>query len=445
MNSTSLKSYLLSGGIWTFIGKVFTVLSGFFISVVLARLLSTNDMAIFFISNSLAIFLALIGRFGLDNTLLQLISVELALDNMAKAKGIILSGITLVGFISIALAFFLYFGVGNWIFSLIFQDKQIDNFLGFIVIWLVILSFQLLLGEIFRALKDINMAVIFGGSLTAFLSVAILIILYFSKISINLYSVLMIILLCGTLNLILGMSVLYSKTKKMLAIEKQKVKFIELLQQSWPFCMHAVMHYILVVSGLWIIGSFGTEFETAQFGAAIRLTMVVGMPMVIVNSVIPPLIAGLNARNEHEELEKIIRGVATLAAIPTVLIITFLFLYSTEVMSFVFGESYGAGADVFQILLIAHAFAMICGSSSYLLMMTGYQKVMMYITITSATVSVVLGLFFVLNFGAIGVAWASTISILIQQIMTLILAYIKTGVWSHISLNNARLFILDIK
>jgi O-antigen/teichoic acid export membrane protein len=41
------------------------------------------------------------------------------------------------------------------------------------------------------------------------------------------------------------------------------------------------------------MGAFRPHTEVAVYGAASRLVILVAMPLVIVNSVVPPLIAGM--------------------------------------------------------------------------------------------------------------------------------------------------------
>ncbi len=433
MSNESLKQYLLKGGAWAFLGKIATALLGALLSAILTRVLSPADMADFFLANSLAIFISLTGRFGLENTLLSLVAKFHSLNEFSRAKTTLVKGMLLVAGISIMLAIILSVGLGEWIFSSMLQSHNLTLVTSFIAIWSVLFSFQFLYAGIFRALKKINLAVIFGGVLTALLSVLLLVALWFSGMADTLMVVFQVVLFVGFINLLAGCYILFLEMKNSGRYESRLVQKTELLHSSWSFWINSIAHYLLGYSGLWIIGVYRVGFDVAQYGAASRLILLVGIPLVINNTIVPPLIAGLSAKNDNYKLERILRGTATVAAVPAMLLIVFLFIYAENVMQIVFGDSYGSGKNVFQILLVRQFFSLLSGSSGYLLMMTGNQKAMMNITLIFAVLSISLALCVVEDYGILGVALAGTAAIGMQQVATVLTAFRKTGIWSHVS------------
>lgn len=417
-------------------------LMSFLLTAILARLLSPENMATFFLANSAALFLALSGRFGLDNTLLRLVSESISIGDIGRTKAILLVGISLVGGISTGLAVLMYFGPGAWLLSLLFPFQQLDIIVGFIAVWSVVLSFQFLLGEIFRSLKKINLAVASGGAASAIISLVLLIILWLSRGESELSTVLSIIILAGSLNMIGGLSLLYVQLKQFGVYETStNIKISELFYSSVPLWLNAMTHYALSFAGLWILGAFTTGNDVAYYGAANRMLVFAGIPLVIVNSVLPPLISNLNIQGKHEQLERILRGTATIACIPSATIILVLLVFPEHIMSFAFGTSYGPASHILQILLLSQLAGSLSGSCGYLLMMTGHQKTLMNITVVAAISSVTIGLGLVKPFGVTGIAWVTTITLIIQQITTVVCAHKMTGVWSCFSLKHANQFI----
>ena len=119
MNRPSFRQYLIRGSIWVALGKMVGALAGFFISAILARVLVPEDMATFFLANSIAIFLALNYRFGLDNLMLRLIAENLSINNQLYAKELVIFGIVVVGAISFFSSLILYFGLGSFFISIL--------------------------------------------------------------------------------------------------------------------------------------------------------------------------------------------------------------------------------------------------------------------------------------------------------------------------------------
>ena len=184
-----------------------------------------------------------------------------------------------------------------------------------------------------------------------------------------------------------------------------------------------------------------TKIDVAEFGAANRLIMLVSMSLIIVNSVIPPLIAGMNTKKDQDILERILRGTATAAAIPSMILIVILYIFATDIMVFAFGSSYESSKVILQILLLGELAGSLTGSCGYLLMMTGHQKTMLSITLIFATASLIIGLMVVEQHGSTGIAWVASITVITQQLATVYFAYKMTGIRSHFSLRHLNRFI----
>ena len=441
MNRPSFRQYLIRGSIWVALGKMVGALAGFFISAILARVLVPEDMATFFLANSIAIFLALNYRFGLDNLMLRLISENLSINNQLYAKELVIFGIVVVGAISFFSSLILYFGLGSFLISILFPNQSLEPVLGFVIIWAVILAFQFLLGEVFRAFKEMHLTVLVGGAFTALLSLSLLFALWIFSNQYKLEVVLSVVILAGVINFIIGLVLLNIRMKRIVTDTAATEKSQKILSGSWPFWVNAVTHYTLGFSGLWILGKYAGGLDVAYYGAAIRLTILVATSLVVVNSVIAPLIAGMSVNDENDRLERMLRGAGTLASIPSIMIIFIFSIFAEEIMVLVFGVAYESGADILRILLFGHLAGALTGSHGYLLMMTGHQKTIMYISVVSAMLAVIVGIQVGEAYGVIGVAWVTSVMITAQQITAVILARQKTGIWCHFSIKKFCEFI----
>ena len=79
------------------------------------------------------------------------------------------------------------------------------------------------------------------------------------------------------------------------------------------------MSFALLQADLWILGIYLPKDSVAIYGAASRLCVLVGMPMLIINAFVPPMIAELNARRQELEMESVLRFTATLASVPALI------------------------------------------------------------------------------------------------------------------------------
>jgi O-antigen/teichoic acid export membrane protein len=82
---------------------------------------------------------------------------------------------------------------------------------------------------------------------------------------------------------------------------------------------------------------------------------------------------------------------------------------------------------------ISRLIAVWTGSCGIALMMTGHQKEMMRITLSSAALSVGGGFVLAPHFGTIGVAIATASAQVFQNLAQLLTAHRRLGIWTYVS------------
>jgi O-antigen/teichoic acid export membrane protein len=185
-------------------------------------------------------------------------------------------------------------------------------------------------------------------------------------------------------------------------------------------------------SSLWIVASFLSDEEVAVFGVVTRLVLLTGIALSVVNSVIPPLISKLSVHNQKDKLEKTLRLTASIAAIPAFIILLLFMVFGNYVLSSVFGVFYGQGAIILAILSFAQMVYVFVGSCGYVLVMNGFRKTMMFVSMGSMVLAVFLGISLVKLYGIFGVAIASALALIIQQLLLLYFARRNCQLWTHV-------------
>jgi O-antigen/teichoic acid export membrane protein len=151
--------------------------------------------------------------------------------------------------------------------------------------------------------------------------------------------------------------------------------------------------------------------------------------------VTPPIVAELYAQGKKQKLEASMRAVATLAGIPTLLILLVFLIFGRQVMGLLYSPFFRQGASILAVLSIARLVAVWTGSCGVVLMMTGHQRAMMYLTIGTGVLSVAGGILVAPHFGGIGVAVATSSAQVLQNVAQLLLAKRLVGVWTQIHLS----------
>jgi len=428
----NIRQYLLRGGAWAFAGKVLTALMGLALSALLARLLSPEDMGVYFLVFNLATFFSIFARMGLENTLLRFISEALTRNQFNRARTVISKGLQLVVLSTIIVAIIVYLGVSPWLAQYLFKSNIPEAVFAFLVIWLILLAFQFLFAEIFRAFHDIRMAVLSGGLLTSVVTVIFITFYMLMKGHAELSQVLPWILLAGILNIAIA---IWMMTKKLHVLKfstrDNSVNYSELANHSWPMLINAVTLFILSQSDIWILAAFRSDDEVAVYGAAARLVLLTGMALSIVNAVVPPLIAHMNVQNKKKQLERILRTAATFAALPSLLVLSVFMFFGSWVLEIIFGGYYRTGGTILMIFSIGQVVNVLVGSCGYTLVMMGYRRTVMLISLFSAAIALGSGLIFVRSYGAVGLACGFVFALIVQQLAMLVFARYRCGIWTH--------------
>ncbi|MBT7899702.1 MAG: oligosaccharide flippase family protein [Candidatus Marinimicrobia bacterium] len=433
MKDNSLRSYLLIGGLWASAGKVFTIFFGIILSGFLARIISPENMGLYFLSFNFATFLSLLPRFGIDIAFLRLIPEAVESDMGGNAKSLIIKGFFIISIFSGILIIILNFGLGSKIVNYFSLSPRLISIIGFISVWAILIAFQFVFESIFRGFRDIRLSILFGDviwRITLFLYL-IIIQWYFQKITLKI--VLWGVMFAGFVNLILALSYLAKKVKTPLKPTKDHLSYQDIFLHLWPIMVYSILTFIYSNSAVWVVASLFGERDIALFGAAMKLVLLSTLFLSIINSVIPQIIAKFNVLKQKHRLEHILRSSPTLATIPTFIILAIFIFQGSNVLGFTFGEFYKDATTILIILSIGHLISVFLGSCGFALLMSGNQKTIMSISIFSGISGLALGILLGITFGIIGVAWATTITKAINKLLMLFFARSKVGVWTHFS------------
>ncbi|MCI5157515.1 MAG: flippase [Candidatus Electrothrix sp. AUS1_2] len=447
MNTTSVKQYLIKGGAWAFAGKIASLFVGLALSSLLARLLSPEDMGAYFLAFNLATFFSIFSRMGIDQTLQRFVAEELGRNQPHAACVIIRKGLTLTLTSALLVALAVYMWVGSWMNQHFFTSDRLGNSIGFVSLWLILLTFQHVFTAIFQAAQQIRIAVIVNGLLTSLMAAFFISYYLLIKEYPTLSQILLLVLIAGGCNILFASLALMNKKANIKkTIKKNRpVRYARLVGHSWPLLINTVMMFILSQSGLWVMGAFSSDAEVAAYGAAIRLVLLTSMTLTIINTIIPPLIVHLHADNQKERLEKILISTATIAAIPALTLLFCYIFFGSWILELVFGEYYRRGATVLMITSLGQAVNVLVGSCGYVLIMTGHNHAMMLITIASAIIALGGSLLLVQNYGGTGVAIGYTVAMFVQQLAMLLFVRYRCGVWTHASLPRITLLSAAIR
>jgi O-antigen/teichoic acid export membrane protein len=189
-----------------------------------------------------------------------------------------------------------------------------------------------------------------------------------------------------------------------------------------------------------VLGFFTGPREVAYYEAAGRTALLVSLPLMAINAIVPPLFARLHQEGRLQDLEEL-GQVSTrwmyYGAFPLAL---FMAVLAPDILG-LFGAGFGEARWALQILLLAHLVNVACGSVGFLLAMTGHQITLTAILALAGALGLPLMAVGAAGFGLNGLAlvkglWLVAVNILMSLAVwrRLGLKVFAAGVgWAHLS------------
>ena len=430
----TINRRLISGGSWAFSGKVLTVFTALAVNALLARLLTPESLGAYFLTLSLVTISVSVAQFGLNLAVVRFVAESIVKGQLSRAAKSVKIVFIFGAIGAVIVAFILISGVGNWLAMEVFNSVLIKSVIGFAALWIVVMTFQNLSAETFRGFNDIRCATIFGGLLTGVLSALLFTSLWMFKHDSNLIQVILLSITAGIINALIALFLLRLRYNRIKGRDNS-LTGKDVLVVAWPLWLSSLTILVLAQVDLWILGIFISQQDVAVYGAAVRMVILISMPLLIVNAVIPPIITEMHATGNRKQLEKTLRKTTTIAAIPALIVVLLFILFGSSILSFIYGDYYKLGSTALMVLSIGKLVDVVSGSCGFALAMTGHQKTIMLISIVCCLFVIGVSILLVKPYGLVGVASASAAGTILWNFLALFAVKKKINIWTHMKLS----------
>jgi len=398
-----------------FTGKIISSASTLAVYMLLTRLLSPEDMGGFFLGLSVVTAFSLIAQWGLGRGLVKLIASELARGNTDRVRNAITSSFVIVITISLVLAMLIYSPAGEWFFAQFSGSDLLSSITGLMGLWILVLALQSIVSESFRGFHDIRTATIFGGTLTAVISMLFYLFTWLKVERLELVDAVQLMIFATGISLIAGCALLIIK-----AIKYERSKNTELsnvLRFGMPLMFTSLAIFATREFHIWILAYYQPEFEVALYGASLRLMLILSMPLIIINAVLPPMIADMYSLKQYERVQNLLQKTASLMIIPAILGLILIVFYGSEILGLVYGDNYTQAYIPFIVLAVGQVVNVLTGSPGILLTMSGHERVVFKTALFSSIVGLIASLVGVQMYGATGAAFGFTVGIIVNNVL----------------------------
>lgn len=433
----SLGARLLSGGFWMMGARIVAAVSGLLVSMLLARMLTPDQLGGYFIIASVAVSGAMLAQFGTHQAVVRLVAGGLAHGDPGGVRRSLRSVlvIALTGAAVVAGGYAL--GVGDWVAGSVFKSEPVRAVVALTALWIVLRHGQTLLAQTFRGFQDLRLAAVYEGGLTQLLLASLLAVAWIAGRQLSLADAVQLTLLAFALTLVTGGWLLRARH---LAGLPAVAGFAlgPTLRLSAPLFVSSASFIVLGEMHLWILGAAASAEQVALYGAGFRLMQLVLLPLSLVNHVIPPMVAELHAKGQRDRLVQVLRVSATFAAIPAFVVLAVLMVFAGDVLRLIYGDYFQAGAAVLVIMALGQAINVFTGSPGVLLSMSDRQATLMRVSLAGGLIGVVTSGLLVWKLGAVGAAAGYATGLATQNVLMAVICRRSLGIKTHAGLSQLR-------
>jgi len=408
----TFDSYLHKNFIIISLLNIFRIGAQFLIGIILVRELGNSNYGVYAYIMVMLSMITLISGFGLPRLSTREVAIFTAKKKWKMLKSYLydLHRLTLI---SVSIFMLITFFALHLIFLHKFKLDSI-NITILSVAMLPFLSFSLLRGGILFGLKNPILGQIPEYFITPFSFILFLglIKIFINFSNLNLTFAIFLQLLSIFIAFLFGTIFLFKKLPtEIFNAPRQPIKLNVTIMQALPFLCLVGVNIINNRLDILLLGFLRPSIDIGIYQIISLFSLVVGLPLMIFNTIAGPLIADFYYKNNFLKLREIISFGAKITFLLTSISVIFLMIFGQWILSFFYGHVfYEKGYIPLVILLMAQVINVGFGSVGFILNMTGHEKITLRVTIFTVIINGILNLIFVPFLGIIGSAGATAIS-----------------------------------
>lgn len=414
---------LLQKGFWTLLARSIGAVLMFLMTILFARWLGASDFGLFSLGLTIMTVLGILARWGTDQILLKQVGAHWETEP-ETAKGYTVGVIKLVLIISILFATFVVIFHGE-IATTIFNKPEFAGVLFWFGLMILPFSINYTLAETYKGMGKPILSSYLQNVIPAFFAILLGSFLYYLNQS-NLISISQAFAVGACMALLFSIALWRRIIRKM---NTTTVSLKQVFKEGWPMLLITSGALVMAWSDMVILGIWGTSEELGIYSVASRTVMVMTLILVAMNSITAPRYSKLFSAGNGKGLAKLAQNSSKILVGIVLIPSAILLVFSEEIMS-LFGPEFIIGAPILMVLVIGQFFNVACGSVGYLLTMTGHEKAFRNIILVTAVFNIILSIILVQQYGALGVAYATAISMVLWNIWALFMVKHKLGFWT---------------
>jgi O-antigen/teichoic acid export membrane protein len=244
------------------------------------------------------------------------------------------------------------------------------------------------------------------------------VIFFFSNLGI--YGVAIALLVSTAFSVVLNLFFLFRQVSRVATAESKQYEVREWLGFASLNFLTTIIDTVLDSIDTILLAVFSIPLiQIGQYGAAIRYSIFISVPLLSLNNIFAPTIAELHSKGERRKLEsmfKIVTKWTISFSLPIFLIVT---LFSPYLLG-LSGPSFVPAWPLLIAFAIGGLINAGTGAVGYMLLMTGYNKLSFINSLVAVATNIGLGIVLTPRYGAMGTAISTGLAICVLNLMRLL-------------------------
>jgi len=263
-----------------------------------------------------------------------------------------------------------------------------------------------------RGFKAFKWRVLTTNFLQPLLQILLLgLVLVFFRSKDGITAVAVVLFISTLLNTVLNMYFLFREVSRVARPEPVRYEVREWLTFATLNFLTTIIDTVLDSIDTILLATFGVpDVQLGQYGAAMKLSNFIQMPLLSLSNIFAPTIAELHSKGEKQKLEAMFKVVTKWSITFSLPLFLIMVIFSPYLLALP-----GASFVSAWPLLIAFALGSMInagtGTVGYMLLMTGYQRLSFLNSLVAVAVNISLGILLTPRYGAMGTAVSTGLAI----------------------------------
>lgn len=409
-----LKGELAHALIRTFIARGIAAVGGIVLFIALGRLYGAEGVGVFALAQSIYLGAGILARYGMDNALMRYVGQDPTASAVPVYLRLALTKSALLSTVAAVIVFLLRDQFALW-----FDAPMLGIVLPGIALAIPPFTVSFVLAGFMKGIRKPATACLLENGGIAL--VATLLVLVFDRISTTGIAIAgWAMAAAAWLVFAQGLCQVWNYLKtKPAGIDEQKADSSAFNSSSNAFFVMSLAPFIQQTIFVMIAGFYLSDLQLGIFKIAERSALLISFVLFVINSVFPPHFAKLYEQGKVQQLERFARYNSGLALVMGAPVIMFLFFKHQSILQLFEGDCSEA-VLLLKILAVAHGIRLLFSSCESLLNMTGHEKIMQLIALSSNAVGVSLLVFLTPRVGLLSTAVSLSFIFLSQSIFSFV-------------------------